>query len=175
MGSLGHREPGPAIAALDAGAYVELINDGVHVHDAVSRVAVASAPHRVALITDAISATGFGDGRCTLGDRDVVVENGHAHLAGTTQLAGSTLTTDAALRRAVTALGMSIEAASEAASGVPARVLGIASRTGSISLGLAADLVVLDDALQVRRVMVRGAWHQPAGAEEAAWAGLVGS
>jgi N-acetylglucosamine-6-phosphate deacetylase len=91
-----------------------------------------------------------------------VVENRRARLAGTTRLAGSTLTTDAALRRGVEALGLSIEQASEAASGVPARVLGLDTRAGSIAPGLAADFVVLDDALQVRRVMVRGAWHQSA-------------
>ncbi len=44
MGSMSQRAPGPAIAALDAGAYVELINDGVHVHEALTRLAVASGP-----------------------------------------------------------------------------------------------------------------------------------
>jgi len=156
MGSISQRAPGPSVAALDAGVFVELINDGVHVHDAMSRLALARAPRRLALITDAISATGVGDGDYTLGDRDVVVRDGRATLTGSARLAGSTLTTDAALRRAVQVLGMDIVAASEAASGVPARVLGLDDRTGAIVPGLAADLVVLDADLRVEQVIVGG-------------------
>jgi len=157
MGTISQRAPGPSVAALDAGAYVELINDGMHVHDAMSRLAVARAPHRLALITDAISATGVGDGNYTLGDRDVVVRDGRPTLAGSARLAGSTLTTGTALRRAVQVIGMDVVAAAEAASGVPARVLGIDERTGAIAPGLDADLVVLDADLQVRQVFVGGA------------------
>jgi N-acetylglucosamine-6-phosphate deacetylase len=158
MGSMNQRAPGPSVAALDAGAYVELINDGVHVHEAMTRLATASAPHRLALITDAISATGVGDGSYTLGDREVVVEDGRAHLAGSPRLAGSTLTTDTALRRAVDVTRMNILDASEAASGVPARVLGIGDTLGSIAPGSAADFVVLDGDLRLQRVMRRGSW-----------------
>ncbi len=158
MGSMSQRAPGPAVAALDAGVYVELINDGVHVHEALTRLASASAPGRVALITDAISATGVGDGHYSLGDQDVVVKDGQARLASTHGLAGSTLTMDEAVRRAVQAVGLTIEQASAAASTTPARVLGIDNRCGAIEPGLDADLVVLDDGLRVQRVMVRGDW-----------------
>jgi N-acetylglucosamine-6-phosphate deacetylase len=158
MGSISARSPGPAVAALDAGADVEVINDGVHMHEALTRLAFASAPGRVALVTDAISATGVGDGRYSLGDQDVVVAEGRARLATTKHLAGSTLTMDAAVRRAVQVVGLPIEVASAAASGTPARVLGLADRLGAIAPGLDADLVLLDDDLQVRRVMLRGAW-----------------
>lgn len=156
MGSIGQRAPGPSVAALDAGVYVELINDGMHVHDAMSRLAVTRAPHRLALITDAISATGVGDGVYTLGDRDVVVRDGRPTLMDSARLAGSTLTTEGALRRAVHELGLGIVAASEAASGVPARVLGLDDQTGAIVPGFAADLVVLDAELRVQQVIVGG-------------------
>jgi N-acetylglucosamine-6-phosphate deacetylase len=158
MGTMSQRAPGPAIAALDAGVYVELINDGVHVHEAFARLSVASSPARVAFITDAISATGVGDGRYSLGDQDVVVSGGEARLASTQRLAGSTLTMDVAVRRAVRTVGLTIEQASAAASTNPARLLGIGDRRGAIAPGLDADLVLLDDDLRVRRVMVRGAW-----------------
>jgi N-acetylglucosamine-6-phosphate deacetylase len=158
MGSMSQRAPGPAVAALDAGAFVEVINDGVHVHEALTRLAVAGAPGRVALITDAISATGVGDGRYTLGDQDVVVSGGEARLAGTNRLAGSTLTMDEAVRRAVQVVGLPIETAAAAAATTPAQLLGIGDRCGSIATGLDADLVLLDDDLRVRRVMVRGSW-----------------
>lgn len=159
------RSPGPALAALDADAFVELINDGVHLHDAVTRLVARARPRETVLITDAISAAGAGDGTFSLGEQTVVVAGGTARLAGgplagtaAITLAGSTLTMDAALRRAVGVLGLPIEAASAAASANPARVLGIADRTGAIAPGLDADLVVLDDELRVRRVMRGGAW-----------------
>jgi N-acetylglucosamine-6-phosphate deacetylase len=162
MGSFHQRAPGPAIAALDAGADVEIINDGTHVHDALVRHAARVAPDRVAFITDAISATGVGDGHYTLGDRAVLVDGGRAHLAGSDRLAGSTLTMDEAVRRAVHDVGLPIERAAAAAATNPARVLGLADRCGAIAPGLDADLVLLDDGLRVRRVMVRGRWLAPA-------------
>jgi N-acetylglucosamine-6-phosphate deacetylase len=158
MGSMSQRAPGPAIAALDAGVYVEVINDGVHVHPALVRLAAAAAPGRLAFVTDAISATGVGDGRYTLGDRDVEVRAGQPRLAGSDRLAGSTLTMDLALRRAVRDLGLPIETAVAAASTNPARLLGLGDVCGAIGPGQDADLVLLGDDLTVRRVMVAGRW-----------------
>ncbi|HEY8300320.1 MAG TPA: N-acetylglucosamine-6-phosphate deacetylase [Jatrophihabitans sp.] len=158
MAPFTHRSPGPAIAALDAGVPVELINDGVHVHDALVRLIGRSSPHSLVLITDAISATGVGDGSYTLGEQEVVVRDGRVTLAGTDRLAGSTLTMDEAVRRAVRTVGLPMVTASAAAAGNPARVLGIADRTGAITAGLDADLVVLDDELAVHRVMRHGSW-----------------
>jgi N-acetylglucosamine-6-phosphate deacetylase len=155
MRPLHHREPGPVAAALDAGATCEIINDQVHVHPAAVRLI---AHGRVALVTDAIDATGRGDGRYHLGGQEVVVSEGQARLAGNGALAGSTLTMDAAVRTAVREVGLPIEAASAAASGEPARVLGLAERCGAIAPGLDADLVLLDADLNVRRVMAQGEW-----------------
>ncbi|GGJ94694.1 N-acetylglucosamine-6-phosphate deacetylase [Pilimelia anulata] len=150
-----HREPGPIPAALDAGVPCELINDGVHVHPAAARL-LTGGP--LVLVTDAIDAAGAGDGAYRLGGRDVVVRDGRVRLADGGALAGSTLTMDEAVRRAVTDVGLSVAAASAAASATPAAVLGVADRCGRIAPGLAADLVLLDDDLRVRRVMARGSW-----------------
>ncbi|SOD71710.1 N-acetylglucosamine 6-phosphate deacetylase [Jatrophihabitans sp. GAS493] len=158
MGSFNQRAPGPAIAALDAGVFVEMINDGVHVHESLTRLVERTAPDRLAFITDAISATGVGDGEYSLGDQAVRVRDGQARLSNGHSLAGSTHTMDEAVRRAVLEVGMSIEAASLAASGTPARVLGLEQTCGAIAPGLNADLVQLDDDLRVQRVMVGGRW-----------------
>jgi N-acetylglucosamine-6-phosphate deacetylase len=158
MGPMSHRSPGAALAALDGGAAFELINDGVHVHDALTRLVARNAPDRAVLITDAISAAGAGDGRYTLGDRQVVVQDGAARLSGADRLAGSTLTMDQAVRRFVLEVGMPVEAAAQAASATPARLLGLAGECGAIAPGLAADLVHLDDDFRLVGVMCRGEW-----------------
>jgi N-acetylglucosamine-6-phosphate deacetylase len=151
-----HREPGPVLAAVDSGAACEVINDGVHVHPATVRLLARTAP--VVLVTDAIEAAGCGDGEYALGGRDVRVDGGQARLVEGGALAGSTLTMEEAVRRAVVEVGLPIEVASKAASGHPAGVLGIDHRCGAIAAGLDADLVVLDDRLRVTRVMKQGQW-----------------
>jgi N-acetylglucosamine-6-phosphate deacetylase len=153
-----HRDPGPVPAALDAGVSCEVINDVVHLHPAMVRLLARGGVDRLVLVTDAIDATGYGDGSYRLGGQDVVVVDGQARLAGGGAIAGSTLTMDEAVRRAVREVGLPIAAASAAAAGNPARVLGIDDRCGAIAAGLDADLVLLDDDLRVIRVMAQGRW-----------------
>lgn len=160
-----HREPGPVTAALEnEDVFVEMVNDGLHVHPSVvSLVFSAAGAHRVALITDAMEAAGAPDGRYPLGPLTVEVANGVVRVAGTDTLAGSTLTMDQAFRNTVREVGIPIEQAAVSASLTPARALGLADRIGSLEPGKAADLVVLDDDLRVDAVMRHGAWvHSPA-------------
>ncbi len=157
MRPLHHRDPAIIGAAMDAGAVLEAINDGVHLHPATVRLLRSIAPGRVALITDAMGATCASDGLYKLGAFDVHVHDGEARLADGT-IAGSTLTMGLAVQRAVRLVGMSLVEASNAVSLVPATVLGVADRFGSIQVGRAADLVVVDPHLNVRAVMVAGGW-----------------
>jgi N-acetylglucosamine-6-phosphate deacetylase len=158
MRALHHREPGPVAAALeDDRVTIELINDGVHLHDAVARLSFGVAgPTRTAFITDAMAAAGMPDGDYALGALAVRVEDGVARLVEGDSIAGSTLTLDVALRRAVQVLGIPIADAARAVATTPARVLGLP--TGALEPGLDADLVVLDAGLTVTAVMVRGEW-----------------
>ncbi|MER6943550.1 N-acetylglucosamine-6-phosphate deacetylase [Nonomuraea sp. NPDC000554] len=160
MPALGHRAPGPVAALLeDERVTVELINDGVHVHPAMLRLAFAVAgPRRTALITDAMAATGMGDGTYVLGSMEVSVTDGVARLVEGGSIAGSTLTMDVAFRRAVREVGLSLPEAVQVASLTPARVLGLDGEVGSIAVGRFADLVVLDNSLEVAGVMKRGSW-----------------
>ena len=160
MPGIAHRAPGPIVALLeDERITVELIGDGVHLHPAVIDLAMTGAGlDRVALITDAMSAAGFGDGLYPLGPLQVRVEDGVARLVEGGSIAGSTLTLDVAFRRAVALNGLSLVRAAQVLSLNPARLLGVADRVGSIETGKDADLVVLDDAHELVAVMRRGEW-----------------
>jgi N-acetylglucosamine-6-phosphate deacetylase len=155
-----HREPGPVTAALEQDeVFVEVVNDGMHVHPSVvSLVFAAAGAHRIALITDAMEAAGSADGVYPLGPLTVEVSGGAVRVAGTDTLAGSTLTMDNALRNTVLSVGVPIEQAAVSASLTPARALGLDDRIGTLEPGKFADLVVLDADLRVEAVMRRGRW-----------------
>ncbi|MET9955248.1 N-acetylglucosamine-6-phosphate deacetylase [Streptomyces sp. NPDC006339] len=160
MPGLGHRAPGPIAALLeDERITVELINDGTHLHPAALELAFHHAgPERVAFITDAMDAAGFGDGTYSLGSLAVEVKDGVARLVEGGSIAGSTLTLDRAFQRAVTVDRLPVESVVRAISANPAKLLGVYDRVGSLEPGKDADLVVLDADFELKGVMRKGAW-----------------
>ncbi|MFF1919404.1 N-acetylglucosamine-6-phosphate deacetylase [Streptomyces sp. NPDC058221] len=160
MPGLGHRAPGPIAALLeDERITVELINDGTHLHPAALELAYHHAgAHRVALITDAMDAAGFGDGQYQLGPLAVEVKEGVARLVEGGSIAGSTLTLDTAFHRAVTIDRIPVGDVVQSISANPARLLGVYDRVGSLEPGKDADLVVLDADFTLRGVMRKGEW-----------------
>ncbi len=166
MRPLGHREPGPVGALLDARVSCEVIADGTHLDDAVVRLVFrAAGADRLVLVTDAMAAAGMADGPYRLGELDVLVADGVARLAGGAvggagAIAGSTATMDLVVRRAITAVGLDVSDVAAAASTTPARRLGLAGVAGSLRSGLAADVVLLDEDFRLSGVIARGAWTQ---------------
>jgi N-acetylglucosamine-6-phosphate deacetylase len=132
---------------------VQVILDGVHLADDTARLVWQAAGGRVALVTDAIAAAGAGDGSYTLAGIDFEVENGVARRADRV-LAGSTVPMIEAVRNLV-ALGAPLESALAAASSVPARIAGRPD-LGTLEPGTVADVVILDDRLEIVRVLVDG-------------------
>lgn len=157
MRGIHHRAPGPVLAAMQCEhVTLEVINDGVHVHPAVVSLAFTSASGRIALITDAMAAAGSVDGVYRLGSLDVIVDGGIARVADGGSIAGSTLTQDAALRRAVVDCGIDLVDAVAALTSVPAKAIGRDADLGRLEPGFAADAVLLTDDLEVERVWAAG-------------------
>jgi N-acetylglucosamine-6-phosphate deacetylase len=171
MRPMHHREPGAVGALLDRDEVTcEVIADGVHLHDIAIRLAArAAGPGRLVLVSDAMAAAGMPDGRYQLGSMRVTVAGGVARLledpgrsanpgqADAGPIAGSTATLADVVRHAIAA-GLPVPDVAAAASTTPARVLGLAVRTGALRPGLAADLVVCDDDFRPRAVMRQGRW-----------------
>jgi N-acetylglucosamine-6-phosphate deacetylase len=151
-----HRDPGIAGAALARDdVVVQIILDGVHLAPETAKVVWSAAAGRLALVTDAFAGAGSGmtDGPYSLGGLEVALRDGVVR-GPDGVLAGSTLTMIDAVRN-LHALGVPLAEALEAASTVPARVVGL-STVGRLEAGLPADVVVLDDNLRVDRVFVGG-------------------
>jgi N-acetylglucosamine-6-phosphate deacetylase len=176
MRPLGHRDPGPVGALLDAAVTCEIVADGVHLDDIMIRlIARAAGPGNLVLITDAMAAAGMPDGCYRLGPQAVTVAGGIARLAtggGPGSIAGSTATMDQVVRHAVTVAGLPVPDVAAAASGTPARRLGLTAETGArrpgltaetgaLRPGLAADLVLLDEACQLTTVIAAGTLVPP--------------
>jgi N-acetylglucosamine-6-phosphate deacetylase len=157
MPGLHHRAPGPVLAFVeDTGGWLEVINDGVHVRPEVIRMLGRLAPGRVALVSDAMAAAGVGDGRYRLGRLDVDVASGVARLTRENSIAGSTVTLDVAIASAVQDVRLTPLAAIEAATTVPAQILGVEDRFGRLEAGYVADAVLFDSDWQVRDVWIDG-------------------
>lgn len=154
MPGIHHRAPGPVLAAAaDHRVVLEGIADNVHLDPYVIKLLFDSAPGRVALITDAMAAAGSADGHYDLGAVSVTVENGIARADDTGSIAGSTLTQDVALLRAVQA-GVALPEAVRALTETPARAIGFGESLGSLRSGCTGDAVLLDAELRVVRVWV---------------------
>lgn len=152
MPGIHHRAPGPVLAAAaDHRVVLEAIADNVHLDPHVVKLVFDSAPARVALITDAMAAAGSADGHYDLGAVRVTVENGVARADDTGSIAGSTLTQDVALQRAVQA-GVALPEAVRALTQTPARAIGRDASVGSLTTGMLGDAVLLDADLRVARV-----------------------
>ena len=151
MPPLLHREPGPVAAAMDAGAYAELICDGVHVHPAMVRAAFRLfGAEKVCVVSDSMRAAGEPDGVYELGGRRVAVRGKEARTE-TGALAGSVTDLHAELLELLE-FGIAPADALRACTGTPARSVGGGEDAGAIVNGFPADLVLLDREWNIKAV-----------------------
>jgi N-acetylglucosamine-6-phosphate deacetylase len=131
MPPLHHRAPRPVSAALTAGArgeaVLEVVGDGVHLAAATVRMLFdLVGPQGIALITDAMAASGMPDGRYTLAGQDVIVSERTARLADGNSIAGGVTTMLAVVRWCVQSAGIPLLDAVTAASSTPSQPLALA-------------------------------------------------
>jgi N-acetylglucosamine-6-phosphate deacetylase len=136
----------------------ELIADGRHVFPTLLRMLYrAKGADGIALITDAAPGAGLSEGTAFgLGEIECLVRNEVGMTADGRALAGSTATMIRCVRNMVELAGVPLVEAVQMATLNPARALGLETQKGTLTAGADADLVVLDDALEVIRTFVGG-------------------
>ena len=157
MTPFGSRAPGVVGAALeDPNSWCGIIVDGVHVHPASLRVAIAAKAHgKMLLVTDAMPPVGADSPEYVLNGETIIVKDGVCQTAAGV-LAGSALDMAGAVRNSVQMLGLPLDEAVRMASTYPADFLGLDATHGRIAEGCQADLVLMDDDCQVLQSWIGG-------------------
>lgn len=140
---------------------VEIIGDGIHVPPPLIKLAYKiKGPDKIALITDAMRATGMPEGESVLGNKEtglkVIIENGVAKMADRSSFAGSVATTDRLIRTMVQMADIPLIEAVRMASKTPARIMGIEGSKGTLAAGKDADIVIFDKDINIKITMVSG-------------------
>lgn len=158
MPAYSHRAPGVIGAACDTeNVTVELITDNVHSHPATVRTTFKMfGDDRIVMISDSMMACGLEDGQYTLGGQDVTVRGNLATLTELGNIAGSVTNLMNCIRTAVKQMGIPLESAVKCAAVNPARAINIYDKYGSLDIGKKADVVLLDENLDIRYVIKDG-------------------
>ena len=158
MPGITHRAPGPIIAALEDGAEVELITDGVHIQPAMVRFTFHTfGDDHVILIAYSMMACGLPDGEYSLGGQAVTVRGPRATLTeqpGT--IAGSATCLYDCMKHAVLEMGVPLASAVRAASLNPARSIGVEADYGSLEPGRWGNVILADEKLNILKVIRKG-------------------
>lgn len=153
-----HREPGVLAAANDnKDVTVELICDGVHSHPGTVRMTFdLFGDDRVIMISDSMMACGLEDGQYTLGGQAVTVRGNLATLTEAGNIAGSVTNLMNCIRTAVKEMGIPLESAVKCATINPSKAIGIEKDYGSLSVGKKANVVLLDQDLNIVQIIKDG-------------------
>jgi N-acetylglucosamine-6-phosphate deacetylase len=154
---LHHRQPGVVGAIMNSDEITaELIMDLIHVHPGAAKVLVRCVgSDRIVLVTDAMEAAGLPDGEYHLLGAKVTVQNGKATQDDGT-IAGSSAVLNECVRNMHKEVGVSLSDAIKMATLNPARVIGENCRRGSIQVGKRADLIVVDEEINIYLTFING-------------------
>lgn len=155
-----HRDPG-VVGLLTSDnipepIYFGIIADGIHTHPTALRIAHRTHPEGLVLVSDAIAALGLPPGKHLLGTVEVEINHEMATVLGTKTLAGSIASMDYCVRQFMKLSGCSKVEALEAASLHPAKLLKISDEKGTLNYGADADILLLNDKLEVQATLIAG-------------------
>ncbi len=158
MSGVHHRKPGLAACCLnEKGICAEIILDGVHVNPQMARLAMRNKGREgLALITDATTAQGCGDGIYQLGKFSVKVEGALCTLMDGVTIAGSVLTMNRAVKNAQEFMGVNLIDAAYMGAMMPAKRCGVSETKGSLAVGKDADIAILNSDFSVAATVVSG-------------------
>ena len=153
-----HRAPGVIGAACDnEHVMVELICDGIHSHESTVRTTFKMfGDDRIVLISDSMMACGLEDGQYSLGGQAVTVKGNLATLTELGNIAGSVTNLMKCMRKAVKEMGIPLESAVKCATMNPTKAIGIYDNYGSLTEGKQADVVILDEDLEIKYIIKAG-------------------
>ena len=153
-----HRAPGVIGAACDnEQVMVELICDGIHSHPSTVRTTFKMfGDDRIVLISDSMEACGLEDGQYSLGGQEVTVKGNLAILTELGNIAGSVTNLMNCMRKAVKEMGIPLESAVKCATMNPTKAIGIYDNYCSLTVGKQADIVLLDEDLEIRYIIKAG-------------------
>jgi N-acetylglucosamine-6-phosphate deacetylase len=156
MTPLHHRKPGVVGAVFDSDITTEMIADGIHIAYPSIRVALKQkGTDRMVLITDAMMACTMPDGNYALGGQKVIVKDNAARLENGA-LAGSVLALDKAIRNIKNNTDYPLYEIVKMATYNPARHCSMQDHKGSIKEGFDADLVLFDEDINIKKVIITG-------------------
>lgn len=134
---------------------IECVADGIHVPPTILRMAYKiKGVERMALITDALACSASDSD--TAFDPRVIIENGVCKLSDRSALAGSIATMDRLIKTAVQQADIPLFDACRMVSETPARIMGVLDRKGTLERGKDADILILDDELEIRAIWQMG-------------------
>ncbi|MEL5894530.1 N-acetylglucosamine-6-phosphate deacetylase [Bacteroides sp. GD17] len=134
---------------------VEVVADGIHVPPTILRLVYKiKGVERTCLITDALACAASDSQEAF--DPRVIIEDGVCKLADHSALAGSVATMDRLIRTVVQKADIPLADAVRMASETPARIMGVYDRKGSLQKGKDADIIVMDEKLNIRAVWAMG-------------------
>lgn len=155
MNGLGHRDPGVPGAAFAAGANVEMICDGIHIHPTVMKMVYKMMGDHLMVISDSMSAAGLQDGEYVLGGLPVYVREGKATLKDGT-IAGSTTDMLKEMGVWMDQCGLTMEEILPCMTIHQAKAVHMEDKIGSIENGKAADLVIISPEREIKAVYKNG-------------------
>ena len=156
MTPLNHRKPGIVGAIFTSDITCELIADTIHVHPAIFNILLnTKRKDKLVLITDSMRAGCMKSGTYDLGGQEVMVKNGAAKLQDGT-LAGSVLTLNKAVKNMLKHCDLEIYEAVAMATLIPAKVINMDYKKGSLEVGKDADIIIFDKEIDIFTTIVEG-------------------